>query len=365
MTGSSSKERFELYGCIEIAPGKPSFALPVFRSSAGSKHGQVIDELSGNIVAFRIIDTEDLLVFPISSTQVFSAGDGPAYCILMPQTPHIGGSLSKLRSSITPLVDREDFPVAFRIQASNILGLENEKFLRRTLSWKIESESAPASRAYQRSVARTILWRELIRSAKDGAVAERTLRLRPQLDVDVNSDGSLKLHLSTLSASDYPAINFDTLPTAIEIELGLAAPSNDDSHFEQPQEQLFAINVKELQHFMDKKLGSDGRISAGTYRWTAELLRSLGFRNLDQVENAISGYGGARLSYVAAGNLQGQATKLEFMLLAAMGGNYTARHPWGKNLWFQSRNQKILDDFAKAKIPIKDFDPTSKLSQGA
>jgi putative GTP pyrophosphokinase len=50
------------------------------------------------------------------------------------------------------------------------------------------------------------------------------------------------------------------------------------------------ITPDALKLFLDKKLGSDGRISDWSYDWNARLLKRLGFRDLKQVETAIAPY---------------------------------------------------------------------------
>ena len=79
------------------------------------------------------------------------------------------------------------------------------------------------------------------------------------------------------------------------------------------------ITPDALKLFLDKRLGSDARISEWTYNWLTRLVKKLGFRDLKQVEAAIADYSDDRLSNFATGSRQGQSTRFELMLLAALG----------------------------------------------
>jgi ppGpp synthetase/RelA/SpoT-type nucleotidyltranferase len=117
------------------------------------------------------------------------------------------------------------------------------------------------------------------------------------------------------------------------------------------------ITPNSLKLFLDQKLGVDYRISDWTYDWTAGLLQQLGFRDLDQVERAIKPFNQDQLSYIAYGNRQGQTTRFELMLLAALGDLFTERHPWTKTDWFQAREKKFLKMFSHEGISTGTFDP--------
>lgn len=117
------------------------------------------------------------------------------------------------------------------------------------------------------------------------------------------------------------------------------------------------ITPDALKAFLDKKLGSDGRIADWTYDWTARLLKRLGFRTLEQVETAIAQYDDDRLSQVAEGGRQGQTTRFEYMLLASMGERYIRRHSFHGQPWFEERERARLEKFRDAGISIGDFDP--------
>jgi ppGpp synthetase/RelA/SpoT-type nucleotidyltranferase len=114
-----------------------------------------------------------------------------------------------------------------------------------------------------------------------------------------------------------------------------------------------------LKAYLDKKLGSDGRMSDFSYDWTVRLLLRLGFTSLEQVEKCIQPYNDDQLSRIIDNTRQGQLTRFEYMLLAGMGEKFIIRHPWTMESWFQSRMRNMLNKFEEKSIKIGWFNPES------
>jgi putative GTP pyrophosphokinase len=100
-----------------------------------------------------------------------------------------------------------------------------------------------------------------------------------------------------------------------------------------------------LKRLLDKKLGPDGRISDWAYDWEAKLLKTLGFSDLKEIETAIAPYDDNQISLIATGNRQGQVTRFDLMLLAALGERFIDRHPWKASDWFAPRQRMYLHKF--------------------
>ncbi|MDP3292343.1 MAG: hypothetical protein Q8M43_09970 [Sulfuricurvum sp.] len=112
-----------------------------------------------------------------------------------------------------------------------------------------------------------------------------------------------------------------------------------------------------LKSYLDKKLGSDARMSDFSYDWTIKLLKKLGFDNLEQVDNCISQYDDDKISRLLAGYRQGQLTRFEYMLLAGMGEKYIERHLFTNESWYGENQLKQLQTLKKNKVLIGSFDP--------
>ncbi len=117
------------------------------------------------------------------------------------------------------------------------------------------------------------------------------------------------------------------------------------------------ITPDALKAYLDHRLGSDGRISLWSYNWTARLLHRLGFKTLAQVDEAIKAYDDDSLSRIAAGGRQGQTTRFESMLLAALGEEFVKRHSFAAHEWFGPRQDEMLQRFRAEGIPVGTYDP--------
>ena len=112
-----------------------------------------------------------------------------------------------------------------------------------------------------------------------------------------------------------------------------------------------------LKTYLDGILGVDGRMSRSSYEWAARLLKSLGFKTLDQVDDCIDGYNDDQVSRIHQSYRLGQTSRFEYMLLAGMGEKYIERHPWVTEPWFVPQLRLALERFGEHGIRVGDFDP--------
>jgi ppGpp synthetase/RelA/SpoT-type nucleotidyltranferase len=85
------------------------------------------------------------------------------------------------------------------------------------------------------------------------------------------------------------------------------------------------ITADALHAYLDGKLGPDERISDWSYEWAARLVQRLGLANIAEVDAAISPYDDDRISRLLWGSRQGQVSRFEDVLLAALGDRFVAR----------------------------------------
>lgn len=123
--------------------------------------------------------------------------------------------------------------------------------------------------------------------------------------------------------------------------------------------QLLALEItpKSLKAFLDKKIGTDGRMSDFSYDWTVRLLRKLGFDTFDQIQTCISGIDPDTVSREIYGTKQGQLTRFEIALHLGMGELFTTRHLWANEPWFIDRCSRHNSIWQKKCRPIGDYDP--------
>ena len=117
------------------------------------------------------------------------------------------------------------------------------------------------------------------------------------------------------------------------------------------------ITPTALKLYVDRRLGSDGRMSDFSYDWTVRLLKKLGFRTLNQIDECIAKYDDDKISRLLTGTRQGQLTRFEYLLLTSMGEKYIERHTFSGQPWFGARPKADLKKLVDAGILPIDYDP--------
>jgi putative GTP pyrophosphokinase len=117
------------------------------------------------------------------------------------------------------------------------------------------------------------------------------------------------------------------------------------------------ITPDALKVYLDRRLGGDARMSDFSYQDAARTVRRLGFRNFEQVNAALDGYNDYEVSRVMHGNAQGQLSRFEDVLLAAMGESFVPKHPLGHLDWFRKWRSYHLDRLKSEQIPIGSYAP--------
>jgi putative GTP pyrophosphokinase len=120
------------------------------------------------------------------------------------------------------------------------------------------------------------------------------------------------------------------------------------------------ITPDSLKAYLDRKYGADGRMSDFSYQWDTRLLTKLGFQNLAEVEECLTGRSDDQISRAMYGGRQGQLTRFELVLLASMGENFIRAHIWADEDsidWFVPHEIARLEVLRKAGIEIGDYRP--------
>lgn len=95
------------------------------------------------------------------------------------------------------------------------------------------------------------------------------------------------------------------------------------------------ITPESLKAYLDQAIGADDRMRPSSYQYEVRVLRRLGFATLGQLQDAMSFYDDDEIGRIVHGGRQGQLTRLETVLLAALGDDYVRRHPFARNdEWF-------------------------------
>jgi putative GTP pyrophosphokinase len=153
---------------------------------------------------------------------------------------------------------------------------------------------------------------------------------------------------------------FQTIQDMDEERRTSARAKVHQGHFEEVE-----ITPDAVSTYLDRRLGEDGRISSWSYNWTTRLLRRLGFTTIQQIDDAVRPYDDDRLSRIATGSRQGQTSRFEYMLLAALGDEFMKRHVFAAYAGFGTRESEWLRRFREAGIPVGTYDPLHRDSANA
>jgi ppGpp synthetase/RelA/SpoT-type nucleotidyltranferase len=113
-----------------------------------------------------------------------------------------------------------------------------------------------------------------------------------------------------------------------------------------------------LKAYLDRRLGPDGRIAESNYEQAVALLRELGFSDLRQVDDCIRDLDDREVSRHVWGSQQGQLTRFEGLLLAAMGEHFIEHHPYRRLDWFAAVRREWLRRLHDASVPVGGCGPT-------
>jgi putative GTP pyrophosphokinase len=117
------------------------------------------------------------------------------------------------------------------------------------------------------------------------------------------------------------------------------------------------ITPDSLKTYLDRKLGSDGRMTQWSYDFVAKILRKLGFETLSQLDQSITGYDDDKISRVLWGARQGQLTRFEDTVLASMGEFFIDRHPWARDQEWVDRYRRRLEKLTSGGVKIGSYIP--------
>ena len=116
------------------------------------------------------------------------------------------------------------------------------------------------------------------------------------------------------------------------------------------------ITPDALKTYLDQGYGQDARMSGYSYQWSARITRLLGFETIEELDKAVTLYNDDEISRILWGSRQGQLTRFEDVLLAALGQRFAQQHPWSKEDWFQNRCQQLLQILAKSSITVGKYE---------
>lgn len=204
----------------------------------------------------------------------------------------------------------------------------------------------------------------------DGLLAEIQLRTILQHTwAEIEHDIQYK---ATSSLPDEVRKRFASLAGLIAIgDREFQAIADSDREIQQRDRESLAagrlndieLTAASLKLFLDKRLVPDGRITDVGYDAALGNLRALGFTSIEQLANCLENYDSELISRTLTGGRQGQLTRLDQILLAALAEQYIER----KRLTGDDANSARLklERLKRRRIPVGTYQlPAAGLTPG-
>lgn len=110
------------------------------------------------------------------------------------------------------------------------------------------------------------------------------------------------------------------------------------------------ITSDSIKTYLNKKFGSDARVTDVSYDILADHLVKIGFKNLKEIDTCVSQFDDTKISKLLWGTRQGQISRFEDVIIAAIGEDIINRHPWclieegryGADFWKKMFTQKLI-----------------------
>jgi hypothetical protein len=268
---------------------------------------------------------------------------------------HVGTEV-ELATHLQGLVGSSDFSIA--MQAAEIL--RNESSLRTTLGKTAKlikaREGSRAAHAFAKSAALSVAW-DHVQSAPISNDIKDKILASLHLAKFTGSDSQLLIDLSSIDGEICSLIDVQAIQQ--EINISVVDPIRKSSDNDNVEGTTFDIisEVPKLMSYLNSRLGPDQRISNNSYAGLLTTAGIIGVHGVDEIDEATRDYDDKNVSKAATGARQGQTSRVELMLLAAMGDEFIKRNNYEGRPWLESYHRKILDRLKKEGVTTGIYKP--------
>lgn len=120
-----------------------------------------------------------------------------------------------------------------------------------------------------------------------------------------------------------------------------------------------------LKAYLDTRFGSDGRMTWFSYNVVADMVKTMGFTNMKEIDDCIKPYDGDHICRILRDIRQGQLRRFEYTLIAGMGFQYSRLHPWAGDKKFVNRCSSIIQKLSKGGIDVGSYEPKKRTRRPA
>ena len=338
----------KLTGVYPYSDNRPTFGLPVFRfgsewliqrptlQNEGRFSFYQIDpsDVEGKIILTKLnADTRELLFAYI--------GVGDQVEI---------GSRTQVGSRLTHLA-KGGSGNAIALQAAEIMGLEDDRrSALAKLARSIKNRSGErASKSFTKSAALSIAWDHIQHSDIDDSNKRRVLS---QLHmIKINIDGiNPNIDVSSIDEEIRHFINVDAIIAALKRDI--TDPILEVADNDKGSEYDISAQISKTRQVLNERLGPDKRMTSSSYYRLIKLAGMMGVHGIEEIMDITKDYNDVQISDLATGARQGQTSRVELMLMAALGDDYIRRYPYYTNEYLRRHHMNILENMKKAGINI-------------
>lgn len=338
----------KLVGVYPYSDQRPTFGLPIFRYGSEwlIQRPKFQNEAK---FTFDIIDAEDV------QSKLIPTWTNPDPKELIVAYVSVGdqveiGSKSQVREKLSYLA-KGGAGAGIALQAAEILGLdEDRRAALATVARSIKIKAGGrAAASFAKSAALSAAWDHVQRtnlSEDDKKSVLAQLHM-----ITINIDGATPtVDLSEIEERLRKFIDVNEIARLIHAEVLdplLQAADNDKS-----AEFDIYNELPRAQQTLDAMIGLDKRMTSSSYYRLINLAGALGVHGLDEIVELIKGYNHAEISDIATGARQGQTSRVELMMMAAMGDEYIKRYPYDGSEYLRRYHMTMLDRLREAGVSV-------------
>jgi hypothetical protein len=219
-------------GCWPFEQNKSGFALPLFAhpDNFAMKLVQDIDQISGKVSGFRVLEDADLALVAVSNVAQSAVGEDIIYAFLNDDGNAYAGTSLQLADLLRKFAKRNPTRQSTNLQIIELIGTNHEKKVARVNMRQtiVQQAGANAAASFYGGALRSILWSVLVGGAQNEEIAKRILKVRSQLNASIEN-GVLIFDLNAISSEDRATIDENDLEAKILAEFELM-PTNGLPH---------------------------------------------------------------------------------------------------------------------------------------
>lgn len=354
-----TKESPSLVALYPFLDTAPTFALPIFKLG-NELCVQNIRARDDSVDGFKILQAESSHEGVVDIVERGVDSEKRIIAYIDDSGAHHIGTVEDLRDLLCAIARDERVASQTRVQAAELAKLDVEARAALGVAARaIHNRAGPrAARAFAKSSALSVVWSEVQTARIDDDVRAYILSNLYKSRLYYDGEFEILADFSEIGTKEALGIDWDAIQEEIknQVSLPIKAASSDNDNIA-PKILDGEIKYDNIKNLLDKTLGDDLRISRYRYMELAQLLGVMGFRRVEELEPILKKYSSGFLSNIATGARQGQVSRFEIVLIAALGGEFLNRYPYHGRDWLKNYHNNMLSRMRESGVETGVFTP--------